>query len=150
MKLTCLIIAVLASTLGASGKAAAVTQNRIDRQTPVNNCQAALPSFTGFRLRTLGITNESTTSAFLSCSFSTDSSGSPGNSEVDILFTNKGTANGGLTCTVIRGLGSGFGSTTLSPRYSSLAQGQTSRSEPQQATVVGFYSSNPVLVARSR
>lgn len=73
-----------------------------------DNCQGALPSFEGaFRKRPLGINNEGTSLAFLSCSLRAPLS-SEQLTDVLVLFTNRGSDSATINCTLVDGVATPF------------------------------------------
>lgn len=93
----------------ASINAAHATSELIQNtNTATSICQGALPVFeTNLRKRPLGVANEGSTPAFLSCSFTTSNDGSAGPRIVSYFggfFTNSTSADATVTCTGIRGL----------------------------------------------
>jgi hypothetical protein len=74
-----------------------------------DNCNGALPGYEGaLRKRPLGILNEGTTNAFVSCGVSVDERQNAGINSAAIFLINRGTATQAITCTFIDGLPSEF------------------------------------------
>jgi hypothetical protein len=75
-----------------------------------DNCNGALPGYEGaLRKRPLGILNEGTTNAFVSCGVSINESHNAGINTAAIFLINRGTATQAVTCTFIEGLPPEFG-----------------------------------------
>lgn len=69
-----------------------------------DNCQGALPSFEGkLRKRPLGINNEGTSPAFVSCGLRAPLSGEKIEA-IYVLFTNRGSATATVNCTLVEGV----------------------------------------------
>lgn len=100
--------AFLACTLSAALAAlalpgAAVAGTAITSST--DNCNGALPGYEGaLRKRPLGIINEGTGNAFVSCGTSVDEGGNLGNINAVVYLINRGTTAQAVTCTFVDGL----------------------------------------------
>ena len=83
------------------GTALAETLQRNEVTLAVGACQAALPAHEGsFRKRPLGMRNEGTSSAFLSCSATSDYL-APGWFDVSVSFTNPTAEPVSINCTLV-------------------------------------------------
>lgn len=88
-----------------TGQAAAVTSNRTQAQNGAGACQSALPVFDGnIRKRPLGIGNEGTFSAYVSCSLAAEDLYVSLNSSNGLLLSNRGTATATVDCTLVTGI----------------------------------------------
>ena len=88
----------VALAMGAPGSASA----EITRQNASGMCQGALPAFdTQIRKRPLGIRNEGTQRAFVSCSL--PATQGQEHTLVEILFENSNAASASVNCTVVTG-----------------------------------------------
>lgn len=110
MKLTT-SLAVLVVSIGgayASSASAQAVQNSSTANATAH-CQGALPAFeTAIRKRPLGVQNEGTAPAFVTCSFEANNYGSDnGILLVDTYFTNNSTAAATVTCTAVSGFEGG-------------------------------------------
>ncbi len=104
-----------------------------DWANAVDTCQGSLPSFEGaLRKRPLGINNEGTANAFVSCSMRVPLNDDTVES-ILVLVTNRAAASADLACTLVDGLASPFGTATYQPKTTSVAAGA--------ATVVSWSSS---------
>lgn len=77
---------------------------------PTARCQGALPVFdTNIRKRPLAVQNESSTNAFVTCSFEFDAANAEGNSAalVDTFFVNRTGTPVDVTCTAVSGFDTG-------------------------------------------
>lgn len=102
-----MMLAATAITLGLTGiTGQAEAQSFPTTATSaVNNCQGALPSFEGaFRKRPLGVANEGTSLAFLSCAALSPSTGDSEIYQVAALFINRGGASATVDCTLVDGI----------------------------------------------
>lgn len=94
------ILVALAVLVVAPADAGTVTE-RTQLQTPVNNCQGALPSYEGkIRKRPLALANEGDSAAFITCALSSDDS-DYGNAEVGAMLTNTTSAPVVVRCTLV-------------------------------------------------
>jgi len=102
LSMSALVLAVSASI--ATGEAQAVTLNRSLISNSAGICQAALPAFEGLiRKRPLAVQNEGTGSAFITCSFTSQTSPSA----VTVWFHSVDGAAHSISCTGISGYYSG-------------------------------------------
>lgn len=70
-----------------------------------DNCNGALPGYEGaLRKRPLGILNEGTTNAFVSCGVSVDERNNAGIDTAGVFLINRGAAVQAVTCTFVDGL----------------------------------------------
>jgi hypothetical protein len=80
-----------------AGDASAATKTRFYYANATSYCQTALPVFDGnVRKRPLAVQNEGTTGAFITCSFTAQSTGLD---SVVVLASNDGAATATLSCT---------------------------------------------------
>jgi len=105
-----LLIGLATLTVAAAGMfatpARAVTESAEVGANAVSHCQGNLPvSETALRKRPLAIQNEGATSAFVTCSFSTqyDSNDIRQIGAFGVFFKNKGTTTQTVTCTGVAG-----------------------------------------------
>jgi len=139
MKHATLVIGTLIAALGISGQASAVKQQRASYQGAVNNCQAPLPSFEGaFRKRPLGIANEGSSPAFISCALSAQTINSDGVFKVLVFLINRGAANVEVSCTLIDDLPAPLGTPSHFHKDFTVAAGQSAIGEWTQADQSGF------------
>lgn len=99
-----LALAVLVAAGSASTQAVAAQREKIANAAGV--CQSALPAFEGLiRKRPLGIQNEGSSNAFVTCSLISDSAfgGSAGTEGSEIAITNNASATQFVSCTAIVG-----------------------------------------------
>lgn len=97
--LACVLTAALSVLLPADADAATALT------TATDNCNGALPGYEGaLRKRPLGILNEGTANAFVSCGVSINESGNEGINTAAIYLINRGTTTQAVTCTFIDGL----------------------------------------------
>lgn len=115
MKTMLVTTALIIGSAGIAGQA--IAQSFPTTATSaVNNCQGALPSFEGaLRKRPLGMANEGTSLAFLSCA----ALASSGSADVEVyevaaLFINRGSSTATVNCTLVQGIALPFPS--FSPR----------------------------------
>ena len=98
---------LLASVALGSTPAGAETQNRVFGTNPAGICQGALPAFeTAIRKRPLAIQNEGSTTAFITCSFTSQGEwgGSARNpTRVSVFVNNASGAAVPLSCTGVTG-----------------------------------------------
>jgi hypothetical protein len=95
----------------AAAPAQAVDMLRGEALNPLNACQGALPSFEGsLRKRPRGMINEGAASAFLSCGFPAEISGSGRTDLIAVEFRNEGTTAQTFSCTAV--------DTVPNPRFS--------------------------------
>jgi len=100
---TLALAAIVAISAGAVPRAQAVDALRDYYSHGVANCQAALPIFDGnIRKRPLGLSNESTANAFVTCDNDVLKV-APSISLVEIQFTNRDTVAHQVTCTLVTG-----------------------------------------------
>jgi len=89
------------SALSASGDVRAGTSTT----TATDNCNGALPGYEGaLRKRPLGISNEGTVHAFVSCGSAVNESESDGSTSAVVFMINRGAAAQAVTCTFVDGL----------------------------------------------
>lgn len=102
--------------------ASAVTLDRQPLRTATGACNGALPAYEGaLRKRPLAVSNEGTTSAFVSCSTPGDELGLP-NDAVGLYFTNNGSTAATVNCTFVDGVK--FYGVAYRPKSVELAAGQ--------------------------
>jgi len=146
MRRTTLVIGTLIASLGISGQASAVKQERTSFQGAVNNCQAPLPSFEGaFRKRPLGIANGGSSPAFINCALSAQEINSDGIFTVLVLLINRGAASVEVSCTLIDGLASPLGTPSFFPKIFTVAAGQSAPGQWTQADNSGRFFFLPSL-----
>jgi len=117
MRHATLAIGTLIVAIGISGQAGAARQQRISIQSAVGTCQAPLPNFEGaFRKRPLGIANEGSSPAFISCAHSAQTVNSRGIDTLVVHFINRRAADVGVSCTLINGLASPLGVPSFFPK----------------------------------
>ncbi len=93
----CTMLALTMAAALSARDAGAVTTTRYYYANPTSYCQTALPVFDGnVRKRPLAVQNEGTTGAFITCSFTAQSTDLD---SVGLLVSNDGTAAAMLTCT---------------------------------------------------
>lgn len=98
--LACALAASL-SALALSGGASAATATT----SATDNCNGALPGYEGaLRKRPLGILNEGTANAFVSCGVSINEADNEGINTAAVYLINRGTTTQAVTCTFIDGL----------------------------------------------
>jgi hypothetical protein len=86
-------------------------------QNAVESCQGSLPSFEGsLRKRPLAISNEGSSSAFVSCSMAADLASPSGVTAVAALFTNRTAAAVTVNCTLVSGVAAPFGAPVYLPK----------------------------------
>jgi hypothetical protein len=91
------MLALAMAAVMPAGDAGAMTKTRFYYANPTSYCQTALPVFDGnVRKRPLAVQNEGTTGAFITCSFTAQSTGLD---SVVVLASNDGAAAATLTCT---------------------------------------------------
>lgn len=97
------LVPVLA--LAAVGTASSATVTRTQVQNGTGACQAALPSYEGnIRKRPLGLNNEGTGAAFVSCSMKSDSFyDGIGNGFNGLQLSNAGAAEATVNCSLVTG-----------------------------------------------
>lgn len=108
MKKNCHVVVgtLLAGAIGAYAAAAqADVVRREYHQNAAANCQGALPAFAGtLRSRPLGVGNEGSAAAFVTCSFSGDAGqGIMPTLRLDIFFTNNAASPITINCTGVFG-----------------------------------------------
>jgi hypothetical protein len=110
--------AALAAGLVMSGQASAVTVSRDYASHGTANCQASLPVFDGnLRKRPMGVANEGTTTAFITCDSENIDNLQAGNTQVGVFFRNRaGTAGITVSCTLVNGF---FTASKFLPKTSS-------------------------------
>lgn len=96
---------MLAGTLVVAGTttqdAFAVTASRVYFNNAAGICQSALPIFDGnIRKRPTAVANEGTTTAFVSCSFSSNATSTLGASKVQLTLFNRNASTILATCTM--------------------------------------------------
>lgn len=121
---------VLATALGATSFGAlAVDLPRVDFQGASGMCKAATPGFAGvIRYRPLGLSNESTASAFVTCNWQGDDSQESvrGAKRVWIVVSNDGSADISVACTLVNGFRQGSNlQATYTPKIATIAAGQS-------------------------
>lgn len=93
----------LAFTVSGTAPAATITRTQVQNATGV--CQAALPNYEGnVRKRPLGLNNEGTAAAFVSCSFKADSFyDETGNTFNGLQLSNTGATAVEVSCSLVAG-----------------------------------------------
>lgn len=92
---------VTLTLLVAAPAGAGTPLGRTQLQTPVNNCQGALPSYEGrIRKRPLALANEGDSAAFVTCALSSEEQ-DLGNAEVGAMLTNTGDSTVVVRCTLV-------------------------------------------------
>jgi hypothetical protein len=94
----------------ATGDSVASSALRNQYYQPTFNCQGALPAYEGkLRKRPLGLANEGTTTAFVTCGLAMEMAGemgiSPGSQAVYVILTNRGSSSASISCTLVEGYG---------------------------------------------
>ncbi len=93
------------ATLLAATPALAVTSNRTQVQNGAGACQGALPTFdTNLRQRPLGVNNEGTANAFVTCSMKSSDFYDATNTFGGVGVTNTTAAALDITCTYVSGV----------------------------------------------
>lgn len=111
-------VMLFAATLSAQ----AVDVTRQPMQTATGVCNGSLPSYEGaLRKRPLGIANEGTSSAFISCATAGNELGLA-NDAAGLYFTNNGAAPATVNCTFVDGVK--FYSSQYRPKSVTLNPGQ--------------------------
>lgn len=127
MSRPCWIAVCALSTLAASFPIGAVSLARSDVQGAAGLCKAATPAYAaGVRYRPLGVANESSENAFVTCNWQGDdnSTAARGATRVYVAISNFGGASASVTCTLVEGHQDGvltFASYT--PKTISIASG---------------------------
>ncbi len=102
-----ILFAAFAVAAASATPAYAATELVQNTNTATAVCQGAQKNVDKLRNRPLGIANEGTQPAFVSCSFTTSNDGSEGTAIVEYFgafFTNSTAADATVTCTGIQGL----------------------------------------------
>ncbi len=112
MKLATSLAVLVVSVAGAYASSASAQTATNLSSTAANataHCQGALPAFeTAIRKRPLGVQNEGTANAFVTCSFEADAfAAEDGILSLDTYFTNTSAAAVNLTCTAVSGFEGG-------------------------------------------
>lgn len=118
-----LMLAGMALMCAALGDARAVEVFRYDYQGAAGVCQPSLPEYeAGLRSRPLGLANEGTTTAFVTCTFrGDDTAGGRGAWQVLVNVANDGTTSQTVKCTLVDGAASGATSNaTYTPKSAGL------------------------------
>ena len=118
MKLTSLALGAMAAIAGTfAGDVSAATVTRDHLTHGPANCQAALPVFDGnIRKRPMGIGNEGSGSAFITCGIDDISNSGPGFTTIAVYLRNRAAAaNVTVNCTLANGI---FANPQLLPKTS--------------------------------
>ena len=110
------ISAALAAILASgSGTVLAATIERTDYQSAAGMCQGALPAFAGtLRFKPLGIVNEGSQTAFVSCAVQGDNLAARGATAIYVRVSNGNATDSIVTCTLVNGFGN---SNSFTPIY---------------------------------
>jgi len=101
----CMLAACATICLSAMLTSAASAAFHSDAVNATGACNGALPSFEGaIRKRPTGILNQGTTSAFVSCSVTTDGGMNPGYDTAIVYLVNRGTSSAAVDCTFVNGI----------------------------------------------
>ncbi len=102
-----LTTALLTAGLAVAWLPALPAQAASNDANAVNLCQGALPNFEGsLRKRPLGINNEGTITAFVSCSVDTDAFGAI--TGIEVILTNRNASATTVNCTLVDGVAPPF------------------------------------------
>ncbi|MEO6251592.1 MAG: hypothetical protein ABIO59_13075 [Luteimonas sp.] len=120
MKIFSSVAAVVVASAFFSGAANATVEDTQDQANAVANCQGALPSFEGqLRKRPLGVINEGTSDAYVTCAFNTlrdQNDSTLGNTIVNFyggFFINGNSTDKTVNCTGVVGYENGTPDSTL-------------------------------------
>jgi hypothetical protein len=106
MSRSCWIAVCALSTLAASFPTGAASLARSDVQGASGLCKAATPAYAaGVRYRPLGVSNEASENAFVTCNWQGDdnSTATRGATRVYVVFSNFGGAPASVSCTLVEG-----------------------------------------------
>lgn len=133
----CLLLCVL--TLAAAD-VQAVELTRTDQQGASGMCQGALASYNAtLRARPLGMANEGTTTAFVSCAWQGDDTvNGRGAQQIQVVIGNTGNAAATVSCTLVNGFQAGtFVNATYTVKSATIAPGAAATISWVPAEVVG-------------
>lgn len=119
----CMLLGVL--TLAAADGHAA-EQTRTDQQGASGMCQGALAAYNAnLRARPLGLANEGTATAFVSCAWQgDDTANGRGSQQIQVVIGNNGTAAATVSCTLVNGFQAGtFVNATYTTKSATIAAG---------------------------
>lgn len=110
----------------ATADAQAVEQNRTDQQGASGMCQGALASYNAnLRARPLGLANEGSATAFVSCAWQgDDTANGRGSQQIQVVIGNNGSAAAAVNCTLVNGFQAGtFVNATYTLKSATIAPG---------------------------
>lgn len=120
----CMLACTLTLTMAAEVNAA--EQNRTDQQGASGMCQGALATYNAnLRARPLGLANEGSADAYVTCAWQgDDTNNGRGSQQIQVVIGNNAAAAATVNCTLVNGFQAGsFVNATYTPKSVTIAPG---------------------------